>query len=75
PYPHRITLFKAAEQPEAMRHEPFLGWNTLTHNIQLHQVSGNHLSLLRQPHVQTLAEQLGKCLSCAAQFSGESEQR
>ncbi|MBD1869937.1 amino acid adenylation domain-containing protein [Cyanobacteria bacterium FACHB-471] len=72
PYPNRITLFRAVEQPDAIRDEPSLGWNALTSDIQLHQVPGNHLSLLKQPHVQTLAQQLGQCLSCATQFSGES---
>jgi amino acid adenylation domain-containing protein len=62
-YPNRITLFRAVEQPDAIRDKPSLGWNALTSDIQLHQVPGNHLSLLRQPHVQTLAQQLGQCLS------------
>jgi thioesterase domain-containing protein len=35
-----------------------LGWSTLTKDVQLHPVPGNHLSLLKQPHVQTLAQQL-----------------
>lgn len=63
PYPNRITLFKAAEQPDPLKHEPTLNWSALTSDIQLHQVPGNHLSFLKQPHVQVLAQQLGKCLS------------
>lgn len=62
PYPHRLTLFKAAEQPDSLKHEPTLSWSTLASDIQMHQVPGNHLSLLKQPHVQTLAQQLGQCL-------------
>ena len=61
-YPHRLTLFKAAEQPDATGHDPTLGWSALAHDIQLHQVPGNHLSLLKQPHVQTLAQQLRQYL-------------
>jgi amino acid adenylation domain-containing protein len=63
PYRDRLTLFRAAEQPVAFKHEPALGWDTLATEIQLYQVPGNHLSLLTQPHVQTLAQQLGQCLS------------
>jgi len=63
PYPNRITLFKAVEQPPNLKHEPTLGWNALAHDIQLHSVSGNHLSLLKQPHVIDLAQQLGQYLS------------
>ncbi|PSB16207.1 hypothetical protein C7B76_12015, partial [filamentous cyanobacterium CCP2] len=63
PYPNRLTLFKAAEQPEALQNQPTLNWSTLASEIQLHQVPGNHLSLLKQPHVQTLAQQLEHYLS------------
>lgn len=63
PYTGKVTLFKAAEQPEALQQEPTLGWSTLVDDIQLHQVPGNHLSLLKQPQVQTLAAQLRQCLT------------
>ena len=62
-YPNRITLFRAAEQSDSIGQDPTLGWSVLAGDIQLHQVPGNHLSLLKQPHVQTLAQQLGRCLS------------
>lgn len=62
PYSGRITLFKAAEQPDATEQDQKLGWNALASEIELHQVPGNHLSLLRQPHVQILAQQLRQCL-------------
>ena len=62
-YPNRVTLFKAAEQPsDSIEQSPTLGWDRLANEVQLHQVPGNHLSLLKQPHVQTLAEQLRQCL-------------
>jgi amino acid adenylation domain-containing protein len=63
PYPNRITLFKATEQPDSLKNDLTLSWSSLASDIQLHQVPGNHLSLLKQPHVQTLAQQLGQCLS------------
>ncbi|MBL1179046.1 amino acid adenylation domain-containing protein [Pantanalinema sp. GBBB05] len=63
PYPHRITLFKAAEQPNAVGDNPTLGWNLLGSEIQLHEVPGNHLSLLKPPHVKTLAQQLQQCFA------------
>jgi amino acid adenylation domain-containing protein len=62
-YPNRITLFRAVEQSDSLGQEPTLGWSALASDIQLHQVPGNHLSLLKQPHVQTLAQQLRRCLS------------
>lgn len=58
PYSHAIALFRATEQSDANRHDETLGWGELVKNIQLHEVPGNHLSLLKQPHVQVLAQQL-----------------
>jgi amino acid adenylation domain-containing protein len=62
PYPNRIVLFKALEKSTGGQ-DLTLGWNTLAQDVQLHSVAGNHLSLLKQPHVQTLAEQLRPYLS------------
>ncbi|HEY9762642.1 MAG TPA: AMP-binding protein, partial [Trichocoleus sp.] len=63
PYSGRITLFRAAEQADAIAQDETLGWRALANDIQLHPVPGNHLSLLKQPHVQTLAQKLGRCFS------------
>ncbi|MBE9228059.1 amino acid adenylation domain-containing protein, partial [Phormidium sp. LEGE 05292] len=62
-YPNRIAVFKATEQIDSVKHDRTLGWSKLASDIQLHQVPGNHLSLLKPPHVQILAQQLGQCLS------------
>ncbi len=61
-YAHQIALFKATEQSDSIAQDPTLGWSALSNDIQLHQVPGNHLSLLKQPHVQILAQQLGQYL-------------
>ncbi len=62
-YPDRVTLFTAIEQPNVADHDPTLGWSALANNIQLHSVPGNHLSFLKQPHVQILAQKLRQCLT------------
>ncbi|MBD2112495.1 MULTISPECIES: non-ribosomal peptide synthetase [Cyanophyceae] len=63
PYSHAIALFRAAEQSDASQPDETLGWSELVKDIQLHEVPGNHLSLLKQPHVQVLAEQLRRYLA------------
>lgn len=63
PYPHCITLFRAADQPKAIEPDSTLGWKNLSSNVQVHSIPGNHLSLLQQPHVQVLAKQLRPYLS------------
>jgi amino acid adenylation domain-containing protein len=62
PYPGTLTLFRANEQPDALKNAPSLNWSPLAGDIQLYPVPGNHLSLLKQPHIQTLAQQLRRCL-------------
>ncbi|NJR61409.1 MAG: hypothetical protein HC769_22785 [Cyanobacteria bacterium CRU_2_1] len=63
PYPNRITLFRATEQPDRIGQNLTLGWGQLTKDVQIYHIPGNHLSMLKQPHVQTLAQQLQQCLS------------
>ncbi len=58
PYSQALALFKAAEQSDANPQDETLGWSELVKDIQLHEVPGNHLSLLKQPHVQVLPQQL-----------------
>ncbi|NES96346.1 MAG: amino acid adenylation domain-containing protein [Desertifilum sp. SIO1I2] len=62
-YASRLTLFKAIEQSEAIGRDPTLGWGAFAPHIQVIPVPGNHLSLLKPPHVQTLAQQLGQCFN------------
>ncbi|MUL38495.1 non-ribosomal peptide synthetase [Gloeocapsopsis dulcis] len=60
-YPNRITLFKTIDS-SFHQQDSTLGWSQLAKDIQIHQVPGNHLSMLKQPHVQTLAQQLQQYL-------------
>jgi len=78
-YRTRITLFRASEgNPAAVPNErmprkfaeilqePTLGWERFSAGpVNLHFVPGNHESLVTEPHVQVLAEQLRVCLEQA----------
>ena len=58
-YPNRITLFKSSEQVSMAHRDPTLGWSELTTDqVEVIRLPGNHLTMLRKPHVQVLAEQL-----------------
>jgi len=75
-YRTRIALFRASEGNSAfVPHEdtsrefaeilqaPTLGWERFSAGlVNLHFVPGNHESLVAEPHVQVLAEQLRVCL-------------
>ena len=66
-YSNRITLFRTSEQATKAHRFSTMGWNQLTiGEVEVHQVSGNHLTVLRQPHVQVLAKQISMCIERAA---------
>jgi amino acid adenylation domain-containing protein len=50
--PTNITLFRAME-------ESALGWSQ---ELEVYDVPGNHLTMMREPYVSVLAERLAKCL-------------
>jgi amino acid adenylation domain-containing protein len=58
-YPGRITLYRSSEQPRIARQNPTVGWSELAMEpVEIHTVPGNHLTMLRKPNVQVLAEKL-----------------
>jgi amino acid adenylation domain-containing protein len=64
-YSNRITLLRTKEQSNKAHRNPTMGWSELVEGVEVHTVPGNHLTTLRQPHVQVLAEQLRVCLDKA----------
>ncbi len=66
PYSGGVTLFRAEERPEDDDPDPDLGWSKLaTGGVEIRAVPGDHLSMLHEPHVKALAEQLKACLDSA----------
>jgi amino acid adenylation domain-containing protein len=74
-YPTRITLLRASEVhleeaasdelSEILRH-PTWGWGELSAEpVEIHVVPGDHITMMTEPHVQVLAEQLRICLNRA----------
>ena len=61
-YPKKIHLFTSIEEVGKTNRDPTMGWSELaTGGVEVHQGSGNHLSMLKLPHVKVLAEQLKVC--------------
>jgi len=57
-YPGRVTLFKTEHQDSTW------GWGDIAADgVELHQVPGHHMNVLRPPQVQVLAEKLSACLA------------
>jgi thioesterase domain-containing protein len=65
-YPNSITLLRTSIQSSIAHQDPTLGWSQLAGGgVELHRVPGNHLTMLRKPYVQVLAEQLTACIDKA----------
>jgi len=64
PYPGRVVLFRAENQPFDFHYDPLLGWgDILTGAFEIHEVPGLHDSILFGPRVSVLAEKLANSLS------------
>jgi amino acid adenylation domain-containing protein len=63
PYPGPITLFRAEIQDDKSATDTDMGWDKLAlGGVTIYDVPGDHLSMIHDPHVQKLAEQLKNCL-------------
>jgi amino acid adenylation domain-containing protein len=73
-YPGRITLLRASETPPERLNSKFSeisqdstwGWSEYScEPVDIHFVPGNHITMMAEPHVQVLAEQLKNCIQQA----------
>jgi thioesterase domain-containing protein len=65
-YQGRITLFRASERSQRTHRNPDLGWGELAvGGVEIFDVPGDHATLIEEPRVQILAEQLKVCLGKA----------
>ena len=63
PYPGRLTLFRAIDQPDGYEFDSQLGWNGLAAGIDIHHIPGSHATLFKPPYVHGMAVALNNCLS------------
>ncbi len=54
-YPGKVTLFNAVEQDPGILPDPNYGWTGLAQEIEIHEVAGNHDTMLAEPNVGSLA--------------------
>jgi thioesterase domain-containing protein len=70
PYSGRVTLLRSAQDFGALGQHPDLGWGAFARGgVEVVSVPGDHMTLLRQPHVPIVAERLRACLVKAGQPS------
>jgi amino acid adenylation domain-containing protein len=62
-YPGKVMLFKASQRPVGGTGDFFLGWDRVAGGgMEVHEIPGDHISLLKEPGVRLLAEELSRCL-------------
>jgi amino acid adenylation domain-containing protein len=60
----RVTLLKAGEQRAKETSDETMGWGALTSGeVEIHTVPGSHFTIVREPYVRSLAEQLADCIN------------
>jgi thioesterase domain-containing protein len=70
-YAGQVTLFRAEDPSEHTPSEPDFGWGAYAlGGTTIIDVPGDHLSMMHDPHVAALADQLQHCLDAAAQPIG-----
>jgi thioesterase domain-containing protein len=66
-YPGRVALIQAADRLDVFDRGP--GWvDAIKGEFAVHEIGGNHETMLEQPNVQQLADRLNACLRRARQF-------
>jgi thioesterase domain-containing protein len=65
PYPDRLTLFRPRETPVSVQVATDRNWGKLAETVEVHFVPGQHHTMVKEPHVQILAQKLQICLSHA----------
>ena len=69
-YPGPVTLLRSTQDFGAIAHRPDLGWGDFARGgVDVVPVPGDHMTLVRQPHVPIVAERLAACLAKARQRS------
>ena len=69
-YKGRIALFRAHEQPRQRIKDFSLGWGRLAlGGVDVHYIPGGHTTVLKEPYVEGLANELKKCLIGAPRAS------
>lgn len=65
-YPGRVTLFRASKRPAGYADDRDSGWGQLAAGgVDIHEIPGYHGSIVMEPRVRILAEELQACLNRA----------
>jgi thioesterase domain-containing protein/acyl carrier protein len=63
PYDGKVTLFNAIERDAGVIPDPYYGWVGIASDIEVHEVAGDHDTMLAEPNATSLASAVRKVLS------------
>jgi thioesterase domain-containing protein len=67
PYDGQVTLFRVKDKSAGSLDDPYaIWWRVAAGGVDLREISGDHLSLLKEPQVRLLAEELNSALEHSA---------
>ncbi|MBI3418287.1 MAG: amino acid adenylation domain-containing protein [Verrucomicrobia bacterium] len=83
PFDVKVTVFRGIDKMIKLGIDPRIAWRHLARGgVELHEVPGDHLTLLEEPNVQVLVKKLRTCLAapvigptCVHQFFEEQARR
>ena len=61
----RVALFRSADFSSILTDDAMLGWEQYDYSLEVHEIPGDHFSMLRQPNVGVLATLLSRLLAAA----------
>jgi oxalate---CoA ligase len=65
PYPGPVTVFLARQPWVNLRYDPRLPGRLAAGPVEIHEVPGDHSTLIKEPHVRILAKTLRECIDRA----------
>jgi thioesterase domain-containing protein/acyl carrier protein len=61
-YPGKVNLFRCCIQDLKYALHPESGWQRLVDDLEIHPIAGAHFSILKEPRIQSIAQELKLCL-------------
>jgi thioesterase domain-containing protein/acyl carrier protein len=61
-YPGKVHLFRCRIQDLKHALHPESGWQKLVGDLEIHPIAGAHFSILKEPRIQSIAQELKSCL-------------
>ena len=74
PYPGKVTLLRAMEQPHGTYDHRTNGWTEYAlGGVEVHEVPGHHGGIMREPRARILVQELTACLNQAYQQPAQTK--